>query len=114
LALVYKIVAADEWALASERGLFEGSGVDRADGFIHFSTAAQVAETAARHFAGQDDLLLVAVEEKECGDKLVYEISRGGALFPHLYASLPTALAKSVIALQRRAGGAHDFAGLLE
>ena len=114
MALIYKIVARGEWARADERGLFEGSAADRADGFIHFSTAAQVAETAARHFAGQDDLLLVAVEDKDCGDKLVYEVSRGGTLFPHLYASLPTTLAKSVFALERRAGGAHDFAGLLE
>ncbi|MGO8738187.1 DUF952 domain-containing protein [Rhodoblastus sp.] len=114
MALIYKIVAADEWARASETGLFEGSTVDRADGFIHFSTAAQVMETAAKHFAGQDDLLLVAVEEKHCGDKLVHEISRGGALFPHFYAPLPVALAKSASPLKRRADGAHDFAGLLE
>ncbi len=80
MALVYKIVAADEWARAQESGVFEGSTVDRADGFIHFSTAAQVVETAARHFAGQDNLLLVAVEEKDLGGKLVHEISRGGAL----------------------------------
>jgi uncharacterized protein (DUF952 family) len=114
LAFVYKIVAADEWARAQETGVFEGSTVDRADGFIHFSTAAQVAETAARHFSGQDDLLLVAVEQKDFGDKLVYEISRGGALFPHLYAPLPIALAKAAFPLKRRADGAHDFAGLLE
>lgn len=114
MALVYKIVAADEWARASERGVFEGSAVDRADGFIHFSTAAQAAETAAKHFAGQDDLLLIAVEERDCGEKLVYEASRGGALFPHLYAHLPTALAKSALPLKRRGDGAHDFAGLLE
>jgi uncharacterized protein (DUF952 family) len=114
LALVYKIVAADEWTRAQESGVFEGSTVDRADGFIHFSTAAQVVETAARHFSGQDNLLLVAVEEKDLGGKLVHEISRGGALFPHLYAPLPIALARSAFPLKRRADGAHDFAGLLE
>ncbi len=114
MALIYKIVAADEWARALERGVFEGSTVDCADGFIHFSTAAQVAETAARHFSGQDDLLLVAVEDKDFGEKLVYEVSRGGALFPHLYAPLPIVLAKSAFPLERRADGAHDFAGLLE
>jgi uncharacterized protein (DUF952 family) len=114
LALVYKIVAADEWARAQQTGVFEGSTLDRTDGFIHFSTAAQVAETAAKHFAGQDDLLLVAVDDKDFGDKLVYEVSRGGAQFPHLYAPLPVALAKTAFPLKRRADGAHDFAGLLE
>jgi uncharacterized protein (DUF952 family) len=114
LALIYKIVAAEEWARARARGLFEGADIDRADGFIHFSTAAQVAETAAKHFCGRDDLLLVAVEEKDLGDRLVYEVSRGGALFPHLYAPLPTALAKSASPLKRGVDGAHDFAGLLQ
>ena len=60
-----------------------------ADGFIHFSTAEQAVETAARHFAGQDDLLLIAVDAAALGDALKYEVSRGGALFPHLYAPLP-------------------------
>jgi uncharacterized protein (DUF952 family) len=114
LALIYKILDAEVWRAAEARGVFEGAGVDLADGFIHFSTAAQAEETAARHFAGQDDLVLVAVEDDSLGDKLVYEISRGGALFPHLYAHLPTRLAKFATPLKRRADGAHDFAGLLE
>ncbi|MCI4677205.1 DUF952 domain-containing protein [Rhodoblastus acidophilus] len=114
MALIYKIVAADEWEDARGRGLFEGAAIDRADGFIHFSTAAQVEETAAKHFAGRDHLLLVAVEEQDLGDKLVYEVSRGGALFPHLYAPLPTGLARFALPLDRRANGAHDFSGLLE
>jgi uncharacterized protein (DUF952 family) len=114
LAVIYKILNAEVWRAALARGAFEGAGIDLADGYIHFSTASQVEETAAKHFAGQDDLLLVAVEAEKLGDKLVYEVSRGGALFPHLYAPLPTALAKFALPLNRRADGALDFAGLLE
>ena len=113
MTTLYKIVPAALWREAQRDGRFRGSPVDLADGFIHFSTAAQVEETAAKHFAGRDDLLLVAVEEEKLGDKLVYEVSRGGALFPHLYAPLPTALAAFASPLKRRADGAHDFSGLL-
>jgi uncharacterized protein (DUF952 family) len=111
LAIIYKIVTAQEWAAALAEGRFLGSAVDLADGFIHFSTAAQAAETAAKHFSGQSGLLLVGVEEKSLGDALVYEISRGGALFPHLYGPLATALAHFARPLPLRADGAHDFAG---
>lgn len=85
---IYKITARTPWEAARAAGLFKGADVDRADGYIHFSTAAQVAETAAKHFAGQDDLLLVAVDAEKLGDDLKWEPSRGGALFPHLYADL--------------------------
>lgn len=114
MALIYKILAADAWRAALARGVFDGAGIDLADGYIHFSTAAQVEETAARHFAGQDDLVLVAVEDASLGDKLVYEPSRGGALFPHLHAPLPTAPARFAHPLHRRADGALDFSGMLE
>lgn len=87
--LIYKICPRALWAAAEAAGLFEGAPVDRDDGYIHFSTAGQVAETAAKHFAGQDDLLLVAVDADTLGGALKYEVSRGGALFPHLYAPLP-------------------------
>ncbi|MCC2108816.1 MAG: DUF952 domain-containing protein, partial [Hyphomicrobiales bacterium] len=87
--------------------------VDLADGFIHFSTAAQVAETAAKHFAGQTDLLLVAIDGATLGDALKWEPSRGGALFPHLYAPLDPRAAISVRPLPLGADGAHDFSGLL-
>ncbi|MGN6768590.1 MAG: DUF952 domain-containing protein [Rhizobiaceae bacterium] len=89
MASIYKIVTQDEWREAEKEGLFRGAPVDLADGYIHFSTAGQVAETAAKHFAGKADLLLVAVDEAALGDRLRYEVSRGGALFPHLYADLP-------------------------
>jgi len=91
MASIYKIVTQSEWREAEKQGLFKGAPVDLADGFIHFSTAGQVAETAAKHFAGRDGLLLVAVDEAALGEALKYEVSRGGALFPHLYADLPLA-----------------------
>jgi uncharacterized protein (DUF952 family) len=113
LALIYKILSAEAWRAAVAQGRFEGAGVDLADGYIHFSTTAQVEETAAKHFAGQDGLVLVGVDEGKLGDKLVYEVSRGGALFPHLYGPLPTAAAAFALPLKRRADGAHDFSGLI-
>jgi uncharacterized protein (DUF952 family) len=91
MATIYKIVTQGQWREAEREGVFRGAPVDLADGFIHFSTAQQVAETAAKHFAGKGDLLLVAVDEAALGDALKYEVSRGGALFPHLYAGLPLA-----------------------
>lgn len=112
MALIYKIMPRNDWAAAQQRGVFEGSPVDLADGFIHFSTAGQVEETASKHFAGQDDLVLIAFDEAALGEKLVFEPSRGGALFPHFYAPLPTALALSAHPLPLREG-AHDFTGLL-
>jgi len=86
---IYKICDRAEWHAAERAGHYGGSAVDRRDGFIHFSTAAQLAETAARHFAGRTDLMLVAVDSDALGLSLKWETSRGGALFPHLYAALP-------------------------
>lgn len=83
--LIYKIFRADEWADLAEAGTTRGAPVDLADGFVHFSTAETVAETAARHFAGEDALVLVACEADAMGAALIWEPSRGGALFPHLY-----------------------------
>ena len=87
--VVYKIVAADEWREAEAAGVFVGAAIDRADGFIHFSTAEQAPETAAKWFAGRADLTLAAVDADALGSDLRWEPSRGGALFPHLYAPLP-------------------------
>ena len=86
--IIYKIVDRDAWTKASEKGVFEGAPVDIADGFIHFSTAEQARETAAKHFAGVDNLVLVAVDSALLLGKIVWEPSRGGALFPHLYEPL--------------------------
>ena len=85
---IYKIVPASLWQNAKDAGIFKGAAIDLADGYIHFSTATQAKETAARHFAGQGDLLLVAVNGDALGEKLLFEPSRGGDLFPHLYGML--------------------------
>jgi len=86
--LIYKIFRADEWAAMQVDGQTQGAPVDLADGFVHFSTAAQAAETAAKHFAGAEGLTLLAVEAAPLGDALRWEVSRGGAEFPHLYRAL--------------------------
>ncbi|WP_292255370.1 DUF952 domain-containing protein, partial [Mesorhizobium sp.] len=86
--IIYKIAPEALWREAEKNGRLTGAPIDIADGFIHFSTAAQVRETAAKHFAGQTGLLLVAIDGEKLGNALKYEVSRGGALFPHLYAPL--------------------------
>ena len=90
-ALIYKILTGRQWTAAVAAGVFTGAPVDLADGYIHFSTATQARETAAKHFAGQDGLVLAAVRTEGLGDALRWEVSRGGALFPHLYAALDLA-----------------------
>ncbi|GAA0194119.1 uncharacterized protein (DUF952 family) [Brevundimonas nasdae] len=87
--IAYKVVAADEWRAAVAEGRYEGSAVDLADGYIHMSTEDQLAETLHKHYAGQADLLMLSVDLTRFSDDLVWEPSRGGALFPHLYAPLP-------------------------
>ena len=99
MTLIYKITPRGPWQEAERRRRYRGSPVDREDGFIHFSTESQVAETAAKHFAGQADLLLVAVDAEALGEKLKWETSRGGALFPHLYGSLPLTAVRWVRAM---------------
>ncbi len=83
--LIYKIFRTDEWASFEASGETKGAPIDLADGYIHFSTAEQAAETAAKHFAGAQDLWLLALEAAPLGDALKWEVSRGGAEFPHLY-----------------------------
>jgi uncharacterized protein (DUF952 family) len=109
---IYKICPAALWREAERTGVFRGSPVDLRDGFIHFSTAGQVAETAARHFAGQDELVLVAVDAAALGDQLRWEPARGGALFPHLYGTLPLRAVRRVEALPL-ADGRHVFPELV-
>lgn len=86
--LIYKIFRAPEWQELADKGESPGAPVDIADGFVHFSTAEQARETAARHFAGETGLILAALDSDALGDALKWEQSRGGALFPHLYRSL--------------------------
>lgn len=100
---IYKILPRGAWAQAQAAGRFEGSPVDLADGFIHFSTAAQAPETARRHFAGQGDLVVLEVEAESLGERLTWEPSRGGDLFPHLYDALEPS---QVLAVHEAALGA--------
>jgi uncharacterized protein (DUF952 family) len=104
---IYKICERSLWDTAVRAGVFAGAPVDLRDGFIHFSTPGQVAETAARHFAGMTDLVLVAIDAERLGSELKWEVSRGGALFPHLYAELPLAAVQWTKPLPLGAGGRH-------
>jgi uncharacterized protein (DUF952 family) len=113
MTLIFKIAGAEEWRMAQAAGVFVGAEVDRADGFIHFSTAAQAAETAARWFAGRRDLVLAAVDAEALGAALRWEPSRGGALFPHLYAPLAMSAVRWTRALPLGLDGRHLF-GTLE
>lgn len=106
---IYKIAPRDLWAQAEKAGTFTGAPVDIADGYIHFSTHEQVRETAAKHFAGQTDLLLISVDTDALGDALTYEVSRGGALFPHLYTALPLSAVIKVEPLPFDENGLHIF-----
>lgn len=107
--IIYKICPAALWREAEKAGRFDGAPVDLSDGYIHFSTAGQVGETAAKHFAGQRDLLLVAVDAGRFGEALKWEVSRGGALFPHLYAPLDPSAVLWVKPLPTGADGGHVF-----
>ena len=106
MSRIYKILPRWEWEAALAERRFDGSAVDRQDGFIHFSTAAQAQETARRHFAGQEDLVVLAVEADDLGHALRWEVSRGGDRFPHLYAPLETALVRAVTEAPLGADGA--------
>lgn len=109
MSLVYKICPRASWAEAQASGRFIGAPVDRADGFIHFSTAEQVEETARRHFAGIGDLLLLAIEAEALGAALRFEPSRGGDLFPHLYGELGLDAVRDVFELPLGPDGRHVF-----
>jgi uncharacterized protein (DUF952 family) len=106
---IYKICPAELWREAEREGAFRGAPVDAADGYIHFSTAAQAPETAAKHFAGERDLVLVAVDAPRLGAALKWEPSRGGALFPHLYGPLPLDAVRWVKPLPLGDDGRHVF-----
>jgi uncharacterized protein (DUF952 family) len=97
--LIYRMCLRPEWELAVRSGVYTGSSQDRADGFIHFSTAAQLSESARRHRSGQSNLVLLAVDPDALGESLRWEPSRQGALFPHLYGPLPIAAVRSVSGL---------------
>jgi uncharacterized protein (DUF952 family) len=107
MSFIFKICGDAEWRSAEQQGVYRGSPVDERDGFIHFSTAEQLAETAAKHFAGRDDLVLIAVDPEALGAALRFEPSRGGALFPHLYGTLPLAAVCFVEKMPLGADGRH-------
>ena len=109
MTLIYKICPRALWAEAERAGVFRGAPIDLADGYIHFSTAEQVRETAAKHFAGADDLVLAAVDAERLGPALKWETSRGGALFPHLYGEWPLATVQWAKPLPLGPDGRHRF-----
>jgi uncharacterized protein (DUF952 family) len=110
---IFHMCRADEWEAALKAGSHRGSSQDQADGFIHFSTGAQIVETAAKHRAGQDGLVLLAVDpgrlEAQLPGALKWEKSRGGALFPHLYAALPVTAVLQAAPLALGPDGRHRF-----
>ena len=113
MTIIYKICRQDEWRAAEAAGAYRGASVDQQDGFIHFSTAAQLAETTAKHFAGVADLMLVAVDTAALNGAhdgaLKWEPSRGGALFPHLYADLPLTAVRWAQPLPDEVGGRRSL-----
>ena len=109
---IYKLLTRPEWLAAADAGVFAGAPVDVADGFIHFSTAAQAQETGRKYFSGLPELVVVAFEAEALGDGLKWEPSRGGDLFPHLYGPLPTALAVEAMPVELDAEGVPLLSGL--
>lgn len=106
---IYKIAPRALWQAAEQAGRFDGAPVDLADGYIHFSTALQVRETAHKHFTGQRELLLIGIDPDRLGDALKWEPSRGGQLFPHLYGPLSLDAVLFVEELPVDAAGYHVF-----
>ena len=107
--LIYHMCKREEWQAATLSGVYGGSSQDRADGFLHFSTAEQIVESAAKHRAGQDGLVLLTVKAEILGDALKWEVSRGGAMFPHLYDDLPVSATIRVDDLPLGPDGKHNF-----
>ena len=106
--MIYKICPASAWREAERQGVYRGSADDHRDGYIHFSTAAQVPETARKHFFGQTGLFLIAVDADALGEALRWEPSRNNELFPHLYGDLELGAVTSILDLRTRADGSHD------
>jgi uncharacterized protein (DUF952 family) len=103
--VIFKIVHAVEWNAAVSSGIYDGSATDKADGFLHFSTEAQLMGTLRRYYAGADDLILVAVDADVLGSALKYEVSTGGAPYPHLYGDMPLSAVKWSRPIRRDAQG---------
>jgi len=108
VSFLYKIMSKQEWETAQAQGIYEGSEVDRKDGFIHLSAAHQVRATAQKHFSGKADLVLISVREESLGPSLKWEASRGGDLFPHIYGTLQLDAMSEAVPLPL-VDGAHQF-----
>lgn len=109
-ALIYHLARKPAWDAAQATGQYEGTPEDRADGFMHFSTASQVAESAAKHRRGERDLVLLGVDPAALDSAVLkWEVSRGGQLFPHLYAALPVSAVKRADLLPLGPDGLHHF-----
>jgi uncharacterized protein (DUF952 family) len=107
--IIYKICPASHWREAERQGSYRGSADDARDGFIHFSTAEQLAGTLQKHYFRQSGLFLIAIDGELLGDALRWEPSRGGDLFPHLYGELDMGAVTAVMELQLRSDGGHDL-----
>ena len=106
---IYKICPASAWREAERQGVYKGSPDDLRDGYIHFSTASQVAETARKHYFGQTGLFLIAVDADALGENLRWEASRNDELFPHLYGELDLGAVRAVLQMHARSDGYHDI-----
>ncbi|WP_442506978.1 DUF952 domain-containing protein [Novipirellula sp. SH528] len=106
---IFKILSTEQWTLAQSIGEIQGAAIDLQDGFIHLSARDQVEATAEKHFAGQEDLVLIQVDEVKLGDTLRWEVSRGGALFPHVYGTIPLTSIIQAWPLRIGADGQHHF-----
>jgi uncharacterized protein (DUF952 family) len=106
---IYKICPASAWREAERQGVYRGSADDARDGFIHFSTSSQVAETAKKHFFGQTGLFLIEVDADALGEALRWERSRNDELFPHLYGELDLGAVTNVLSMRARSDGYHDI-----
>ncbi len=109
MTVIYRIISEADWQAAQQAGAFTGTAHDLRDGFIHFSTASQAAETAAKHYAGKADLLLLCVRDSDLTSPLKWETSRNDDLFPHLYGPLPVSAVHRVVTLPLGTDGRHVF-----
>lgn len=105
----YKVLTADQFAQFKDDGVFKGAPIDLIDGYIHMSARDQAAETVAKHFAGQDRLVMLMIDLAPFGDAVRWEVSRGGALFPHLYGDLPMSAVAGKVVLRIGEDGRHLF-----
>jgi uncharacterized protein (DUF952 family) len=110
---IYKICPGSAWREAERQGVYRGSADDARDGFIHFSTASQVAETARKHFFGQTELLLIVVDADRLGEALRWERSRNDEMFPHLYGDLDLRAVLEMLDMHTRSDGTHDIPELV-